>query len=308
MIQITRILVPIDFSEASKKALVYGFILAARFKAKLVAAHIVPESSALAYAFPVEAAFIEQEQFAEATKQLKTLLSQGPGSAMETEAITKIGHIDNELISIVRNHSIDLVVMGTHGRRHPVRWFMGSVTERMLRKVPVPVVTVSRIDDGRHLVNPRLAGFHHILYAADSPEPGPALDYAMEFAGRFGAKLTVLHVVEPLDSLHAAGAILSSVVADRVNEMHRRFEEFLSRVNLRGLQIETMIRTGKAYSEIVNIAEDLSMDLIVLNMHRKGVVERASLGSTAERVVRISGVPVLSIPAHGAPETHQAAG
>ena len=302
MIQITRILVPIDFSEASKKALVYGFILAARFKAKLVAVHIVPDSSALAYAFPIEAAAIEQSQLVQASKELKTLLSQGPRTTVESEAITKVGQIDRELIAIVEKQSIDLVVMGTHGRSHAGRWFMGSVTERILRRSPVPVVTVSRIDDGRHLVNPRLASLKHILYAADAPEPAPALDYAVELAERFGAKLTLLHVVEPLDPLHAAGANLSSELKDRVNEMHRRFENFLSRANHRGLAIEIVIVTGKTYKEILSTVEDRSMDLIVMNMHRKGVVERASLGSTAERVVRIAGVPVLSIPSHRAPD------
>lgn len=298
MIQINRILIPIDFSEASKKALVYGFILAARFKAKLVVVHIVPDSSALAYAFPIEAAAIEQSQLAQASKELNALLSKGPKTAIEAEGITKVGHIDKELIAIVEKQSIDLVVMGTHGRSHAGRWIMGSVTERILRRIPVPVVTVSRIDDGRHLVNPSLANPRHILYAADAPEPGPALDYAVELAGRFAAKLTILHVVEPLDPLHAAGANLSSELADRVNEVRRRFEKFLSRVNLRGVPIEMIVGTGKAYKEILSTAEDRGMDLIVLNMHRKGVVERASLGSTAERVVRVANVPVLSIPSH----------
>jgi nucleotide-binding universal stress UspA family protein len=304
MIQINRILVPIDFSDASKKALVYGFILAARFKAKLIAVHIVPESSALAYAFPIEAAVIEQAQFAEATRELKTLLSHGSVSNVETEAITKIGQIDRELLEIVKNHAIDLVVMGTHGRGQAGRWFMGSVTERILRRVPAPVVTVSRIDDGRHLVNPRLANFKHILYAADAPETGPALDYAMELSGRFDATLTVLHVVETLDPLHSAGAILSNErIADRENELRRRFEDFLSGINIRRISIETVVVAGKPYQEILDIAEDRRADLIVLNMHRKGVIERASLGSTAERVVRVARIPVLSIPAHGAPDT-----
>ncbi|HET9130913.1 MAG TPA: universal stress protein, partial [Terriglobia bacterium] len=214
--------------------------------------------------------------------------------------ITRIGRIDNELIDIVEKQSIDLVVMGTHGRSNARRWFMGSVTERMLRRVPVPIITVSRIDDGRHLVNPRLASLKHILYAADAPEPGPALDYAMELAGRFSAKLTVLHVVEHLDPLHAAGAHLSGELANRMNDMRRNFEDFMARVNHRGLPVEIIVATGKTYKEILNVAEDRGLDLIVLSMHRKGVVERASLGSTAERVVRAAKVPVLSIPSHRA--------
>jgi len=302
MIHISRILVPVDFSDASKKALVYGYILAARFNARLIAAHIVPNSSALAYAFPVESVVHEQAQYEEATKELKILLSRGHATTVAAKAITKVGRIDEELLDIVKDEAIDLVVMGTHGRRYAGRWFLGSVTERILRRVPVPVLTVSRIGDGKHIVNPSLASLSHILYAADVPEPNPALDFAMELADRFAAKLTVLHVVEHLDSLYAAGAHLSGEAADRMNAMRHRFDAFLSSSNSYGLSIETLVREGKPYKEILSVTEAHGIDFIVLNMHRKGVLERAFLGSTAERVVRVAEVPVLSIPATFAPD------
>jgi nucleotide-binding universal stress UspA family protein len=302
MIHITKILVPVDFSDASKKALVYGFI-PARFKAKLVAAHIVPESAALAYAFPAEAFAIEGSQLAQATKELRDLLSRDYVTTIETEAITQIGRIDKALLRIVKDHSIDLVVMGTHGRGYAGRWFLGSVTERMLRKVPVPVVTVSRVEDGKHLLKPSLATIKNILYAADAPEPSPALDYAIELAGRSGVKLTILHVVEFLNPLYA-GAQITSEAEDRVNQMRHRFDEFLSPLRSQGLPIETIVREGKPYKEILRIAEDRGVDLIVLNMHSKGVLERAFLGSTAERVVRLADTPVLSVPAAIAPNTN----
>lgn len=298
MIQVMNILVPMDFSDASKKALMYGFLLATRFKAKLVAAHIVPESSALSYAFPPEAFAIEQNQQAQATEELRDLLARDHGTDIEREAFTRIGHIDQELLGIIKAKSIDLVVMGTHGRRYAGRWFLGSVTERMLRKVPVPIVTVSHVDDGKHLLNPRLAAIKQILYAADAPERSPALDYALELAGRSGAKLTILHVVEYLNVVYETAAHITKESDDRVAETRRRFAEFLSVLSTQGFQIETVVREGKPYKEILSFAEDHDTDLIVLNMHGKGVLERAFLGSTAERVVRLAEMPVLSVPTH----------
>src|SRR5689334_20240741 len=106
MIHISKILVPVDFSDASQKALVYGLILAARFKAKLVAAHIVPESSTLAYAFPAKAFAIEGRQLTQATKELQDLLSRDYVTTIETDAITQIGRIDQALLGIVKDHSI----------------------------------------------------------------------------------------------------------------------------------------------------------------------------------------------------------
>ena len=297
MIHINKILVPMDFSVASNRALLYGFVLAAQFKAKLVATHIVPQSSALAYAFPIEASAIEQDQFVHATKELQNLLSQVHGSNVESEAFTKIGEVDAELLRIVADQSVDLVVMGTHGRRYAGRWFLGSVTERMLRKLPVPLVTVCRVDDGKHLLKPRLASLRRILYAADAPEPSPAFDYAFELAQRTEATLTVIHVVEYLNLSYTVEAHVTNEAGERVKEMHRRFDEFFLRTDPDGTAVEVIIRDGKPYKQILDIAEERDMDLIVLNMHSKGVLERAFLGSTAERVVRLAEIPVLSVPA-----------
>jgi nucleotide-binding universal stress UspA family protein len=63
--------------------------------------------------------------------------------------------------------------------------------------------------------------------------------------------------------------------------------------------IETVLVEGKAFRKIVEIAEERSMDVIVLNMQSKNRVERALLGATAERVVRFARCPVLSIPVAG---------
>lgn len=198
---------------------------------------------------------------------------------------------------VFADHSIDLVVMGTHGRRYAERWFLGSVTERMLRKLPVPVVTVCRVNDGKHLLKPRLASLRRILYAADAAEPSPAFDYALELAQRTEAKLTVLHFVEYLNLSYTVEARVTNEAEERVKEIQRRFDEFLSRTNPIGTSVEMIVRHGKPYKQILDIAEERDMDLIVLNMHSKGVLERAFLGSTAERVVRLAEIPVFSVPA-----------
>ena len=81
-----------------------------------------------------------------------------------------------------------------------------------------------------------------------------------------------------------------------MEEMRRRFEEFVSREKPSGLRVATIILDGKPYDEILKVAESHSMDLIVLHMQGKGILERAFLGSTAERVVRLARIPVLSVP------------
>ena len=129
MIEIKKILVPVDFSAPSIGATRYGMTLARQFKAKLVVAHIVPESSVLAYAFPAETFLVEHNQRERAMEELKTLVAPDEVPPIDAKTIVKLGKIGEELLAIVKDEPIDLVVMGTHGRRNPGRWFLGSVTE-----------------------------------------------------------------------------------------------------------------------------------------------------------------------------------
>jgi len=296
MIDVTKILVPMDFSEPSKKALAFGITLARQFKAKLIVAHIVPESSALSYAFPIETFAIEQNQYKKATEELHGLLPPDRASALDLQTISRVGQIDGELLGIVKDESIDLVVIGTHGRGYAGRWFLGSVTERILRKVPVPVLTVSHVENGEPALESGLRTIKRILYAADLPQTSPGMDYALELSQRTGAALTVVHVVEYLNLMYGVAAHITNETAERIDETRRRFDEFLSRENAEGIPIETVIVDGKPYEQILKVATDRDMDMIVLNMHSKGIIERAFLGSTAERVVRLAHVPVLSVP------------
>jgi len=297
MIEIAKILVPVDFSETAKKALAYASALAAQFKSKLFVAHIVPESSALSYAFPTETFKIEQNQYKKAMDELREILPPDRAAAVDLKTISKIGPIDRELLEIVRDEAIGLVVMGRHGRRSVGRWFLGSVTEKILRQVPVPVLTVPHVGPGKHELESGLKAIKRILYAADLPEANPAMDYAFELAQRTGAELTVVNVIEHLNLMYGIAEHVTGEATHRVEEMRDRFHEFLVSTNARGIHIETVIRDGKPYEEILRVAEAGGMDMIVLNMHSKGVIERAFLGSTAERIVRLAHVPVLSVPA-----------
>ena len=81
-----------------------------------------------------------------------------------------------------------------------------------------------------------------------------------------------------------------------VAELRQKLDDLVKQEKVPGVQIEALLVEGKPFRKIVEIAEDGSMDMIVLNLQSKSMVERALLGSTAERVVRLARTPVLSIP------------
>jgi nucleotide-binding universal stress UspA family protein len=300
MIGIRKILVPVDFSEPSKTAVNYGLSLALQFKARLVLSHIVSPSTGLVYTFPSESLAFEKDQTKYAKSMLPSLIPEEYRSPVDLEIIIKVGEVRDELLGIVTGESIDLVVMGTHGRNAVERFLLGSLTERMLRKLPVPVLTVSHLDPARELHTAGPVPLHHVLYATDlSDSADVGLKFSIELARGTGARLTVLHVLRSLESIYwgaEGGGFLAEELATFRDDTMRRLTNSIPKDGINGVPIVPMLVEGEAFREILRVASEDKADLIVLNLHGKNVVERALLGSTAERVIRLAHTPVLSIP------------
>jgi nucleotide-binding universal stress UspA family protein len=300
MISYKRILVPVDFSEASKKAVTYAMTIAAQTNAKLFIAHIVHDTSPLNYTFPAETYEVEKQQYEAAKRRIQEFIPEECAGMFDVETIVKTGNIDSELLGIVQEQAVDLVVMGSHGRRHFNRWFIGSVTERLLRKLPVPMLSVSHVGPEKHAIELGLVSVHKILYAADLSETTTvAMQYAIELARGTGSKLMVAHVVDHTNFVlltNTAAGYLETSRKMWVDSVTKKLRELVAREKPEGMEIEVAILEGKPYEQILRFADDNGIDIIVLNLQGKGILERAFLGSTAERIVRLAHVPVLSVP------------
>jgi nucleotide-binding universal stress UspA family protein len=254
---------------------------------------------ALMYTFPTRLLEIEKEQYDKAKREIEHLAPAEYAAKVNLRTIVKIGNIEEELLGIVKHEGIELVVMGTHGRRYLGRWFIGSVTEHMLRNVPVPVLTVSHIEPEKHPIG--LVSLKRILYATDLSESASiGLRYAIELARSAGARLTVLHVLDDEDRMLWGPALIARLDrAKLLEEWRRRLDDFIKQESAPDIAIEGVMLEGKPFRKIIEFAEAQNIDVIVLNLQSKSTVERALLGSTAERVVRLARTPVLSIPVAG---------
>jgi nucleotide-binding universal stress UspA family protein len=147
-----------------------------------------------------------------------------------------------------------------------------------------------------------LVRLKRILYATDLCESSPAgMKYAIDFARRAGAQLTVVHALYYADAKLWAPCGLPDFEAERlriIEEMRRKVAE-LAVEDKKEMPIEMLVVEGKPFERILGIAEERGVDLIVLNLQSKSRFERAFIGSTAERIVRLSPIPVLSIPLAG---------
>jgi nucleotide-binding universal stress UspA family protein len=297
--QPTNILVPVDFSSASKRALDYALSVAVRFRARLVLAHVVPSIAALNYVFPAETYAQEKQAFAAAQQRLPQLISEAYRDRVESRFVVKTGDVRTELPGIMEEERADLIVMGTHGHRNIERFFLGSTTETMLRKVTVPILTVSGVDTGKahHEAGP--VTIRRIVYATDySDSAKTGLHYAADLARNLGADLIVMHV---MDRLELWGSELIGHPPSDITKVHEiaaeKVRQLVRAEPAADINTQTIVIEGTPHREIVRFAEDTKADLLVLNVQSKSVLERAMLGATAERVIRSAGVPVLSIPA-----------
>lgn len=135
----TRILVPTDFSKPSERALEQAIVLARTFHARLVLLHVwsMPYT---AYSEGLTWPVGQMQQAAQ--KALDEAQLKAMKLYPETDAVLRQGGEWLQIIEAIAEHEIDLVVMGTHGRRGLPHLFMGSVAERVVRMSPVPVMTV----------------------------------------------------------------------------------------------------------------------------------------------------------------------
>jgi nucleotide-binding universal stress UspA family protein len=299
MIDIKTILVPVDFSEPSKTAVNYGLSLALQFNGNLVLTHIVPSSTALVYTFPTESLAFEREQVKHARSTLPSLIPGEYRDRVNLRTIVKVGEVRSELLGVLHDEKIDLLVMGTHGRNVFERFFLGSLTERMLRKVPVPILTVSHLDPTKelHAVGP--VPLRHVLYAtdlSDSAEIG--LKLSAELARGAGARLSVVHVFKSVDTIYwgAEGGYLGDELESLKEDAQKRLQLSIPETIYKDVKVTPVMLEGDAYREILEFADEQNVDMIVMNLQGKTAIERALLGSTAERVIRSAHVPVLSIP------------
>lgn len=141
----THILVPTDFSPASDAALSYAKELAAKFDARLSLQHVVTNPQAIGVWTPdvyVPASPQTQQRFLrEARARLEDAVTADERTRFRVTIEADIGAVAEKIQEFAREHHVDLIVMGTHGRKGLVHLFLGSVAERVLRSSSCPVLT-----------------------------------------------------------------------------------------------------------------------------------------------------------------------
>ena len=295
MVEIRRLLCPVDFSDVSRHALDHAAAIAGWYDATVTALHVwhpglYPPPSAFAgpYLNPVQGGDLDARLHAELAEFVKA--ANPP--LVDPELWVAEGPVADTIVARAAARKADLIVVGTHGTSGFERLVLGSVTEKVLRKAACPVLTVPP----RARATSKLP-FRRLLCPVDFSESSlAALQFAFSMAQESDAQLTILHVLEEWPSPDQL-----KDEPERSKYSHQRDEtakhlDSLVPATIRDWCLPlTRLGHGKAYREILGVATEDEMDLIVMGVHGRNAFDMMLFGSTTNQVVRFATCPVLTV-------------
>jgi nucleotide-binding universal stress UspA family protein len=304
MIEIRRILCPIDFSDHSRRALDQAIAIARWYESTVTVLHVFSPAPVAAFGpgpvvlDPIVLTPVDRDQLLADTKAF-TETEGAPGITIE--AVVREGSTASEILEQATAMPADLLVIGTHGRSGFERLVLGSVAERVLRKASCPVLTVPKGPPNAGPSGPVL--YKRILCPVDFSDCSlHALKYAISMAQEADGQLTVLHVVahelenaaDMASTLSDAGITVASFVKQREEALRRRLQEAVATAP-EFCSVESLMTHGKPWREVLRIAAERQSDLIVMGVQGRGAADLLFFGSTTQHVVREASCPVLTL-------------
>ena len=306
-LRIKTILVPLDFSGASMKALRYTIRFAESFGAAIHLVHVQPtdELTAIAQAGHMmldaaDAVALMQDRLAEIQERHNVKFWPDNCHVLSGRPYEEICKLASEI-------EADLIALPTRGYSGLKHVLLGSTAERTVRFAPCPVLVlrgakyeVANVGEGEKKAEfkPRT-----ILVPVDFSRCSlTGAKYAARLARRTGATVRFLHVVYPYTLVFPTDRMSADTtpLVQRATEAAKVEMAKLKGIKfLRGVTCEAGVRVGRTVDEIASESGRPGVDLLVTSTHGRNGFQRALLGSVAEHVVRYSECPIITVPSRG---------
>ena len=278
----TRILAPVDGSDPATAALDHALDIATVHGATVDVLHVADTNipSQTRIGTDVVDALVEEgaQIVADARDRAEDL-----DMTINTEVVQ--GEPTEAIIGYAEDNDHDLIVMGSRGQRNLNEYVLGSTTDRVVNRIDRQVLTVRDVDAATEYP------YETLLVPTDGSERATeAVELASEIAATHGAALHLLVVIDEIP----LGIDAESAAAEVEAENNAIIQSALDHVDA-AVDVTTAIRFGSIRGEITNYAGDVGADCIVMGTHGRQGFDQRLLGSTTERVLRTSPVPVLTI-------------
>jgi nucleotide-binding universal stress UspA family protein len=281
-VSLKKILVATDFSVSSEIVLARAVEMARRYRSKIYLAYVTPPEIYKTVPPEILEAAVQRTREHVQIEMSRIIRSSGL-TKLRHRSLLEEGNIAEVLLRLVRDHAIDLLVIGTRGHSGVKRMLLGSVAEKVFRQAPCPVLIVPARAQGR-IKN------HRILYPTDfSRHSLQAARYAFSLAQHHQAKLILLHVVQEV-LVHS----FADLKRQRTLVDNRLRKLVLGKTQLQ-IKPEVEVEFGEPARKIRKAASEWQADLIVLAVrHAKPTAAHLEEG-TAYKVVRQAPCPVLAV-------------
>lgn len=301
MIKVTHVLCPVDFSPFSARALAHAAALARWYNARLTALHVWTDlvgfdviPSLREHAAGLGAPSEDMRQTLE--QELRRFSERNAGVFPVTTVLSDAPNVEKEVVSQIAASHADLLVIGSHGRSGFERMLLGSVAEKLVRRAPCPVMVVPAHDD----TPPGEVRFKRIVCPVDfSASSCHALEFALSLVEEADGHLSLATVLEIPPELQEVptrdGIDVPRVRAEAAAKALARLRALIPPEAHAYCSIETDVLDGKAYREILRLAGDRGVDLIVMGVSGHGALDRWVFGSNTASVIRGSRCPVLIV-------------
>ncbi|MBK7948946.1 MAG: universal stress protein [Deltaproteobacteria bacterium] len=301
-----------DFSPTADRALAHAEALARRHGARLFVAHVIEPWPTTTV--PPIAVVDDTERIlrAAATRRLETLVAPLAARGLDVATRVVAGGPGHESVELARSLGADVIVAGTHGRSGIAHLLYGSTAEYIVRRSPVPVLTIHPNDPG-----PQARPQTMVLPSDLSPGAERALEAAVRLfpalvagegaPGSVGAaRIVLLHVDEVARYFEPYGEEVVPAYFDweqRRKEVERGLEAVAERLRRSGFEVACRVTAGTPVPVICDVARDERAELIALGTHGHSAVMNFLMGRTAQRVVQHAPCPVLTVRAADRPVT-----
>lgn len=297
MITVDRILCPVDFSPASRAGLEPAFAIGEQLHAEILLFH------AIHLPYPQVGAVVAGDELDDYHAGIEDEVRRRFDLIIEEEAHRKVlletrvvrGRPASAIVQAARDSDADLIVMPTHSRPGQTRALPGSVTARVVRRAPCPVLSVRPAEDEPFSFEPT-----SVLVATDlSPSSEAALPWAFALANAFGASVLMLHVVslgerEPVQDDALFPPIPPEIDREVMAAAWQRVDAQRAAATAHGPVETRVIRGLDPAAEIVRVAAASDAGIVVMGTRGQAAGEDP-LGSNAEKVVRDCPRPVLTV-------------
>jgi nucleotide-binding universal stress UspA family protein len=290
MFPLTKILLPVDFSERCLGAARYAAVLAAHFQAEIALLHVLEpiryEFSTLEFGGTVMNDLMAGRA-AQAEKQLEGFLADELGGA-RVKRVLLDGDPARHIVEYAHNERVNLIALPTHGYGPFRRFILGSVTAKVLHDADCPVWT------GVHLEQAPKGGaiaFRNVVCALDlGPQSSKTLSWAAGMASEFQARLTLVHACPCIES-HPGEYFDRDLPADLAKGARQELEKLRQET---GVEAELVVDGGDAPKLVCRAAQEHSADLLVIGRgSAAGLFGR--LRTNAYAIIRQSPCPVVSV-------------